>query len=89
MVVEQATSLPLPGRDLPLRVKTYVDRDWRVSYYAGEDWGELYDLQNDPGEIVNLWASEDHKVVRLELMERMLKNIVHYESRTPLQVMTG
>ena len=89
IVVEQATSLPLPGRDIPLRVKTYVDHDWRLSYYAGEDWGELYDLKNDPGEIVNLWTSEEHRTIRLELMERMLKNIIHYESRTPLQVMTG
>ena len=89
VVVEQATSLPLPGRDIPLRVKTYVDHDWRLSYYAGEDWGELYDLKRDPGEIVNLWTSEDHRIIRLELMERMLKNIIHYESGTPLQVMTG
>ena len=89
VVVEQATSLPLPGRDIPLRVKTYVDHDWRLSYYAGEQWGELYDLKNDPDEIVNLWTSEDHRIIRLELMERMLKNIIHYESGTPLQVMTG
>jgi len=89
VVVEQGTSLPLPGRDLPMRVKTFVDKNWRVSYYAGEVWGELYDLQNDPGEIVNLWASPDHQTIRLELIERMLKSIVHYESRTPLQVTAG
>ena len=70
-------------------VKTFVDHDWRLSYYAGETWGELYDLRDDPGEIVNLWSSPDHQTVRLELMERMLKNIVHYEARTPLQVMAG
>ena len=89
VVVEQATSLPLPGRDLPMRVKTFVDLDWRLSYYAGETWGELYDLRQDPGEIVNLWTSPEHQTIRLELMERMLKNIVHYESRTPLQVTAG
>jgi len=89
VVVEQATSLPLPGRDLPMRVKTFVDKDWRVSYYAGEDWGELYDLRNDPGETVNLWSSPDYQIIRLELIERLFKNTVHYESRTPLQVTAG
>lgn len=89
IVIEQETSKPLPGRDLPMRVKTFVDHAWRISYYPGENWGELYNLENDPDEIVNLWASTDHKIIRLELMERMLKNMVHYESRTPLQVTVG
>ncbi len=70
-------------------MKTFVDKDWRVSYYAGEDWGELYDLRNDPGETVNLWSSPDYQIIRLELIERLFKNTVHYESRTPLQVTAG
>ena len=89
IVVEQSTALPLPGRDQSMRVKTFVDHNWRLSYYPGESWGELYDLQSDPGEIINLWTSADHTIPRLELMERMLKNIVRYESQTPLQVTVG
>ena len=72
-----------------MRVKTFVDLDWRMSYYAGEAWGELYDLREDPDEITNLWYSSNHQNIRLQLMERMLKNLVHYEARTPLQVRAG
>ena len=40
--------LPSFAGGIFLRVKTFVDLDWRLSYYAGETWGELYDLRQDP-----------------------------------------
>ena len=89
VLVEQMTTFTLPGDDFPTRVKTFVDRDWRLSYFSTKEWGELYDLKNDPGEIVNLWASPDHRTVRLELMEHAMKEMVANESLSPIQINVG
>ncbi len=89
VLVEQMTTFTLPGDDFPTRVKTFVDRDWRLSYFSTKEWGELYDLKNDPGEIVNLWASPHHRTVRLELMERAMKEMVATESLSPIQINVG
>lgn len=72
-----------------MRVKTFVDKEWRISYYSGKDWGELYNIKEDPDEIYNLWASSEHKTIRLKLMTRMFESMVEGESMSPLQINVG
>jgi len=48
-------------------------RDWKLVHYLGDDdYGELYDLQNDPDEHRNLWASQDYKRKKDELLRVLL-----------------
>lgn len=89
ILIEQATSIPLPGDSHIMRVKTFVDHDWRISYYSDQPWGELYNIADDPNEIENLWDSPNYQGIRLELIERMLKSMVAGELRSPIQVTTG
>ena len=89
ILVQQTTAIPLPGDDRPTQVKTFVDHEWRLSYYLDKNWGELYNLKEDPDEIVNLWHAPEHQIIRLELMERMLKSIVEGELLSPIQVNVG
>jgi len=89
ILIQQQTTIPLPGDNQHMRVKTFVDREWRISYYSGKDWGELYNIKEDPGEIYNLWSSSEHQSIRLELMRRMFETMVDGESQSPLQVNVG
>lgn len=89
IVIDQSTSIPLPGDRQPTKVKTFVDHDWRMTHYSEKDWGELYNLKDDPDEIVNLWNSPDHRTVQLELTERMFKAMVNSELLSPRQVTVG
>ena len=89
ILIQQQTTIPLPGDTQHMRVKTFVDKEWRISYYSGKDWGELYNIKEDPDEIYNLWASSEHKTIRLELMTRMFESMVEGESMSPLQINVG
>ncbi len=42
---------------------------FKLSVYHGHEFGELYDLHNDPCEFENLWASRQHRDVKLHLMK--------------------
>ena len=89
ILIQQQTTIPLPGDTQHMRVKTYVDKEWRLSYYSGKDWGELYNIKDDPDEIHNLWSSNRHRTIRLELINRMFETMVEGESQSPLQVNVG
>ena len=89
ILIQQQTTIPLPGDTQHMRVKTFVDKEWRISYYSGKDWGELYNIKEDPDEIHNLWSSSEHQNVRLELINRMFETMVEGESQSPLQVNVG
>ena len=89
VLIEQQSALPLPGQDRPLRVKTFVDTNWRLTYWLGQDWGEFYDLANDPHEIVNLWESQEHEMTRNQLIEKMMLTVFENEDTSPSQVNVG
>ena len=58
-------SEPVPQATM-LRTATH-----KLVMYHGLDDGELYDLLADPGEHVNLWRSEEHVSVKVELLLRL------------------
>ena len=89
ILIQQATSNILPGDTKPIRVKTFVDLEWRLSYYADKDWGELYNIKEDPDEIYNLWDIQDYRETKLELIARMFEAMVDGESMSPIQVNVG
>ena len=89
ILIQQATSNILPGDTKPIRVKTFVDIEWRLSYYADKDWGELYNIKEDPDEIYNLWDIQDYRETKLELIARMFEAMVDGESMSPIQVNVG
>ena len=37
ILIQQQTTIPLPGDTQHMRVKTFVDKEWRISYYSGKD----------------------------------------------------
>ena len=49
------------------------DRRWKVVFYLGQEHGELYDLETDPTEVRNLWHDREHRVLRDELIGKLLR----------------
>ena len=48
----------------------YFDGRHKLIRYHRQGLGELYDLEADPGEFVDLWDSDDHQSLKLELLQR-------------------
>lgn len=53
--------------------KTYIEGRYKITWYMHSDEGELFDLQSDPKEFHNLWNSEKHQQLRMELMHRAMQ----------------
>jgi arylsulfatase len=56
---------------------------YKIVVYHGTDQGELYDLVADPDEFANLWASDEHKDLKLKLMTRCFDASVFTMDPTP------
>ena len=69
---------------LPPRIHTLVDARWRLSIFQHADAGELYDLQGDLGEFDNLWDSPEHRAIRAQLTERLLRAEIEHVDRVPM-----
>jgi arylsulfatase A-like enzyme len=84
LVIEEDASRPMLGVKPPYRVRSYVTDRWRLSIHYEGGWAELYDLERDPHEIRNLWDDRDHREIRAELTERMLKRMITLQDVAPL-----
>ena len=73
-----------PGTDVPVRVHTLVDGQYRVSVFHGTGWGELYDLKADPGEFENLWDDPVAAKIRAAMVEKLLLAEIEHVDRVPL-----
>lgn len=51
-----------------MNMRTYVDQRYKITIHSGREYGEMYDLQEDPEERNNLWTSEAHKDLKIELL---------------------
>ncbi|MCB8945084.1 MAG: sulfatase-like hydrolase/transferase [Ardenticatenaceae bacterium] len=71
------------GCDLAMR--TVVTADARLTLYEGTAQGELYDLKNDPLELNNLFDEPAHRPLRLEMTEKLLREMLAHRdlSRYP------
>ncbi|MBI3973019.1 MAG: sulfatase-like hydrolase/transferase [Chloroflexi bacterium] len=58
--------------------------EFRLVYYGRGAEGELYDRRDDPDELVNRWDDPAYAAVRLELTERLLDYVMHYEKRSDM-----
>lgn len=86
LIVEQTTQRPIPGFKRPVRVRTFVDQNWRLTLWSGLSRGELYNLAEDPYEQRNLWDDPAYATQRAELMHRMLQKMIDLQDWAPLQV---
>lgn len=55
-----------------LNLRAYVDERYKLVVMQGQEYGELYDLQNDPKEINNLFADEDYKEIKTQLLMKYI-----------------
>jgi arylsulfatase A-like enzyme len=85
LIVEQTTSRPIPGYDQPIRVRSFVDRDWRLTLWPNPAEGELYNVAEDSYEMVNLWHDAKCEAKKTELIHRMLRKTIELQDWAPLQ----
>lgn len=55
------------------RVRTLIDSRYKLIVYTHMGGGQLFDLRNDPFERRNLWDSEEHRAVKVEMMEAIFR----------------
>ena len=78
----------LPFGNLAMRVKSLVTERYTLTVYnklAG--YGDLFDRENDPDELNNLWYS--HTELRLELVDKLLHEVINSQSLYPKRMGTG
>lgn len=65
------------------RARTLKTKDWRLTLYKNQNWGELYDLKNDPKQVENLWESDVHVNVKLDLTEKLAHHLIGQMDESP------
>jgi arylsulfatase A-like enzyme len=83
MLIEDDGQRTYLGFAEPTRARTLVTRRWRLSLYDSAEWGELYDLEADPQEANNLWDDPCHTRRRSEIMERLARQLIAGNDRSP------
>lgn len=53
-----------------MNMRSYMEERYKITVHDGRSYGELFDLQNDPEEHNNLWDSEEHRVLKAEVLFR-------------------
>lgn len=61
---------------VPMRMRTLTTTDWKLTYYLHQELGELFDRVNDPDEMRNLWNSPEHTLIKEELLQQLLTEIL-------------
>lgn len=72
---------------LGLRLRTLVTPTHQLTLYVtehGEEpYGELFDLERDPGQVQNLWSDPHSRLIKAELKDRLLAELIRTDSRLP------
>ncbi len=71
-------------KEKPL-LTTVRTRKHKITSYAGLEIGELYDLENDPGEHDNLWDSQEHRDLKMEMLKLCFDASVLTQDPIPLR----
>ena len=72
------------GREHGLRTRTFVTERWQLTLWDGIEDGCLFDRETDPEQMRNLWHSKAHEEVKLELMGKMLRELIRLGDNAPL-----
>ena len=57
-------------------LRTLTTDRWRLSCYGGQPYGELFDCREDPHELSNLWDDAGYAVIKRELKELLLDQLL-------------
>ena len=78
----------LPFGNLEMRVKSLVTERYTLTVYNKlPGYGDLFDRENDPDELNNLWYSNPE--LRLELVDKLLHEVIDAQSLYPKRMGTG
>jgi arylsulfatase A-like enzyme len=61
---------------IPAKIRTLTTDDWKLTWYAFSNKGELYDRKKDPDNTKNLWDDPAFEVVRRELKDMLMEEMV-------------
>ena len=78
----------LPFGNLEMRVKSLVTERYTLTVYNQlHGYGDLFDRKEDPDELNNLWYSNPE--LRLELLDKLVHEIINAQSLYPKQMGTS
>jgi len=86
VIVEEDEELPgmQRGIDTNIRLRTMITKTHRLTIRQGyQDYGELINLKQDPTEVNNLWEDKNSRELRLELMNKLIHELLNLQSRFP------
>jgi arylsulfatase A-like enzyme len=66
-----------------VRLRTLLTERHRLSVYDGVAWGEFYDRRADPNETQNLWDDANHRQLRDDLNQRLLRLMIEHSDTSP------
>jgi arylsulfatase A-like enzyme len=76
-----------PKGPLFCRLRHLITQDYKLTVYEGiKGFGDVFDRKNDPLELNNLWYNEDFKEKRFELVERLMQECLHVQTRYPKRI---
>ncbi len=67
-----------------VRVRSYIEDNWRLTLWDGVEQGELFDLNSDPQEVNNLWSQTEYSHKRAQLTEAMLREMMRLNDTAPI-----
>ena len=53
-----------------------------MTLFEGTDWGELYNFDDDPDEITNLWNWQDHSIIKNQLNQSLIYELIGLRDRS-------
>ncbi len=84
VLIEDEVQTLLPGRPFRGRVRTLLEDNWRLSIYDGIEHGCLYNLDADPNELENLWEDPASGMIRCNMTERLVREMIAHAETSPL-----
>jgi arylsulfatase A-like enzyme len=69
------------------RLRHLITEDYKLTVYEGiNGYGDIFDRKNDPQELHNLWYKEDFMKNKHELVECLLQECLHVQTRYPKRI---
>ncbi|MBN2156844.1 MAG: sulfatase-like hydrolase/transferase [Candidatus Lokiarchaeota archaeon] len=69
------------------RLRHLITKQFKLTVYEEmPGFGDLYDRLNDPLELTNLWEHPNYQKIRVELVEKLLFEVLKNQSRFPRRI---